>query len=85
MATWADVVARGLLVRPSADGVFYVSGDGFGIYVKEDDQETIDALANPPAEILAIEAPALTVSVPQLDPKTASLEDVIAVLNLLTA
>lgn len=84
MATWADVEARGFSCPQSAPGVRCVMGEGVLTYVREDDQETIDALANPPKPDPVVEPTPVAV-VPQLDPKTASLADVIARLNELTA
>jgi hypothetical protein len=81
MATrWGDLELLGYAVPVSSPGVRCVSGNGFSIYVAEDDQETIDSLANPPEPALTVE-PIQAVAIPQLNPKTATLADVIAVVN----
>lgn len=98
MATITDVLALGYEAPLAMPGVYYVSGFGISTYVNADDQAQIDSLADPvlhaervrqfkaPSEqtLVAESAPMVAV-VPQLDPKTASLADVIAVVNELSA
>lgn len=85
MATWADVEAQGYGVVDDAPGVRRVAAEGVLLYVRDDDQETIDALANPaPPEPTPLAESTPAAVVPQLA-KDASLADVIARLNELTA
>jgi DNA-binding helix-hairpin-helix protein with protein kinase domain len=93
MATWADVEALGYTVGEARPGVFFVSGDGLATYVASDDQAQIDSLADPtlhaeriaPPELTLTATPAPAAAIPQLDPKTATLADVVATVNELTA
>lgn len=91
MATWADVEALGYLVPLAAEGVRYVSGFGIATYVKEDDQAQIDSLADPvlhaqriappPEPTFTTAGPTPMEAVAALDPKTATIADVIDALK----
>lgn len=86
MATWEDVEARGYSTVECAPGVRCVTRDGVLIYVREDDQATIDMLANPavPEEVELAGAamrPSPLEAIAALDPKTATAGDVIVAVQ----
>lgn len=94
MATVEDLRGLGYDVSNSATGVLYICGYGSAIYVREDDRETIDTLADPvlhaervaqfeAPEAAAVRADPVVAAVPL--PKDATLADVIAAVNELRA